>query len=245
MKASENTVLITGGASGIGLALAKKFLALGNTVLITGRDRRKLEGVRQQHPEVGIFSCDLALQEGLDALVLYVEQHYGKLNVLVNNAAVQYAYDLMEEPGLLFRTEREIATNFTAPVKLTGMLLPTLIHNPGAAVINVSSGLFIAPKRSAPVYCATKAALHSYSKSLRYQLEDRGIKVFEIIPPLVDTPMTAGRGSVSISAERLAEIFFRDFTRNIYESYIGKSRLLKWISRLTPALADRLMKNGT
>lgn len=243
MKVSGNTVLITGGSSGIGLALAKRFLKHNNTVLITGRDEEKLAMVKQQHPELDIFCCELADHRALNSLADYIQQNYPGLNVLVNNAAVQYQYSFQVEDNSM-KIDYEVKTNFIAPVKLTNLLLPALAAQQSAAIINISSGLFLAPKRSAPVYCATKAALHSFSKSLRYQLETTNVKVFEIIPALVDTPMTAGRGKGKISSEQLANEFFRNFSADRYESYIGKTKLLKLLSRLAPGLADRLMKNS-
>jgi uncharacterized oxidoreductase len=118
------------------------------------------------------------------------------------------------------------------------------LKNKNSAVVNVSSGLFIAPKKSASVYCATKSAIHSFSKTLRYQLEESGIKVFEIIPALIATPMTEGRGKSKLSPEQLTEEFIRNFKSDKVESYIGKTRLLKFINRLSPKLADKIMKNG-
>ena len=190
------------------------------------------------------FAGDLTEQSALDELRLFLEQHHPGLNTLVNNAAVQYNYSFVQEPDILAKTDYEIGTNLSAPLKLTGMLLPLLLQNKNSAIINVSSGLFIAPKQSAPVYCATKSAIHSYSKALRYQLENSGVKVFEIIPALVDTPMTAGRGKSKISPDQLTEEFYNDFSKDRFESYIGKTNLLKLIHRISPNLAVRMMKNG-
>jgi uncharacterized oxidoreductase len=244
MKSSGNTVLITGGSSGIGLALCKKFLIEENQVLITGRNKEKLASTKRQFPEIDTLHCDLSQSDSLTELAQHIERDHPKLNILINNAGVQYNYHFMDEPEFIHKTEYEIATNFTAPVKLTGLLLPVLQKKSDAAIVNVSSGLFLAPKKSASVYCATKAAMHIYTKTLRYQLEDSGIKVFEIIPSLVDTPMTLGRGKSKISGEQLAEEFFRNFRDDKYESYIGKTKILRLVSRLFPKVADRIMKNG-
>ena len=122
--------------------------------------------------------------------------------------------------------------------------MPLLLKNNNSALVNVSSGLFIAPKKSASVYCATKSAIHSFTKTLRYQLENTNTKVFEIIPALVETPMTAGRGKSKITTEQLTDEFFRNFKADKFESYIGKTKLLKLINRLSPKLADRIIKNG-
>ncbi|GMU95074.1 SDR family oxidoreductase [Ignavibacterium album] len=203
-----NTVLITGGSSGIGLALEKRFLAFNNKVIITGRDKAKLEQIKNEFPEITIFAGDLSDE---NSLVLYVERQHSNLNILINNAAVQYNFNFIDEPNSNHKIDYEISTNSTAPVKLTSLLLPLLLKNKNSAVINVSNGLFIAPKKSASVYCATKSAIHSFSKTLRYQLEEKGIKAFELIPALVETPMTAGRGKLKIAPDELVDEFFKNF----------------------------------
>jgi uncharacterized oxidoreductase len=122
--------------------------------------------------------------------------------------------------------------------------LPVLLRNENSAIVNVSSGLAISPKKSAPVYCATKAAIHNFTKAFRYQMEGTNVKVFEILPPIVETPMTEGRGKNKISSEELVNEFMNDFKKNKEESYIGKSKLLKFINRISPKLSDRILKNG-
>lgn len=244
MQITTNTILITGGSSGIGLALAKRFLSLNNTVIITGRDEKKLTQLKNEIPNLITFAGDLTNEASFNALVLFIKEHYPTLNVLINNAAVQYNYHFLDEKDALQKIENEIAINLSVPIKLTTSLLPLLLQNKNGAVINVSSGLFIAPKKSASVYCATKSAIHSFTKTLRYQLESTDIKVFELIPALVDTPMTAGRGKSKITAEQLVDEFIKDLKNNRYESYIGKTKLLKFINRISPKLADKIMKNG-
>jgi short-subunit dehydrogenase involved in D-alanine esterification of teichoic acids len=244
MITTGNTVLITGGSSGIGLALAKRFLQLKNKVIITGRNEEKLQQIKTEFPGIITFQGDFTDKSALDKLVLLMEQQYSGLNILINNAAVQYNYNFADEPGLTYKIDYEISANIAAPIKLTGLLLPLLLKNKNSAVINVSSGLFIAPKKSASVYCATKSAMHSFSKTLRYQLEGTGTKVFEIIPALVDTPMATGRGKSKITPEQLSDEFLQNFNDNKFESYIGKTKLLKFINRLSPKIADRIMKNG-
>ncbi|KAB5488917.1 SDR family oxidoreductase [Flagellimonas hadalis] len=244
MKATGNTILITGGSSGIGFALAKRFLDLDNKVIITGRNKEKLQRIKALYPTIECFPGDLTDKNSLDELVFFIEQNHFDLNVLVNNAAVQHNYQFSEEQNLLYKVDYEISTNLTAPIKLTALLLPLLLRNKNSAVINVGSGLFIAPKKTAPVYCATKSAIHSFSKTLRYQLEETNIKVFEIIPALIDTPMTEGRGKSKLTPEQLVDEFMHNFRSDKLESYIGKTKLLKLINRLSPKLSDRIMKNG-
>lgn len=245
MKLTGNTILITGGSSGIGLELARRFLALKNKVIITGRDREKLQSLQDQFPELDIFTGDLANEQALNELILFITKKHANLNILVNNAAVQYNYRFTDAADLSPKINYEIAVNLTAPVKLTGLLLPLLQQQENSAVVNVSSALFIAPKQTASVYCATKAALHSFTKTLRYQLENTNVRVFEIIPALIDTPMTAGRKQSKMPPEKLVDEFLHHFKKNTYEIYIGKTKLLKLINRLSPALAQRILKNAS
>lgn len=244
MNTSGNTILITGGSSGIGLSMAQKLLALNNKVIITGRDKNKLTAIQQKMPGLYIYAGDLAWNDGIHDLVEHIRQQHPELNILINNAGVQFNYTFLSEPDLTDKIDYEILSNLAAPIKLTAQLIPTLLTNRAAAIINISSALWLAPKKSAAVYCATKAGIHSYTKALRFQLEGTPLKVFEIIPPLVDTPMTAGRGKSKMSSDELAGYIIRSLAANRYEAYIGKSRLLKIINRLIPSLAERIMKNG-
>ncbi|NCU05163.1 MAG: SDR family NAD(P)-dependent oxidoreductase [Chitinophagaceae bacterium] len=245
MKLTGNTILITGGSSGIGLELAKQFTARNNKVIITGRNKEKLKAFQQELPSLITFCGDLGVQENIDELVHFIQQHHNDLNLLINNAAVQYNYSFLSEPLLQEKISYEIATNFTAPVLLTSALLPVLLKNRNSAVVNISSGLFMAPKQSASVYCATKAAIHSYSTTLRYQLETAGVKVFEAIPPLVETAMTAGRDTSKMSTAAFANELFHKMEADHYEIYIHKAKLLKLITRIIPSVAKKMMRNGT
>lgn len=245
MKLTGNTILITGGSSGIGLELAKQFAARNNKVIVTGRDEAKLKTIQKEFPSLIIFCGDLSSQENIDQLILFIQQQHGDLNMFVNNAAVQYNYSFLIERQLQKMISYEIATNFIAPVQLTTALLPTLLKNGNSAIVNISSGLFMAPKQSASVYCATKAAIHSYSTTLRYQLEQTGIKVIEVIPPLVDTAMTAGRGKSKITTTALADEFLKKMESDHYEIYIGKSLLLKWLNRIVPSVVRGMMRYGS
>ncbi len=244
MKLAGNTILITGGSSGIGLALVKSFYELGNKIIIAARDIEKLNAIKKQLPKIDVVECDLTKQADIDGLVVFIEQHYPNLNMLFNNAAIQYNYQFLTEPSIVNKVDYEVSANLTSTIKLCGLLLPTLLKNDNAAIVNVSSGLAISPKKSAPVYCGTKAAIHNFTKAFRYQMEGTTIKVFEILPPIVETPMTEGRGKNKITPEQLVQEFMRDFKNNKLESYIGKSKLLKFISTISPTIADKILKNG-
>jgi len=136
-----------------------------------------------------------------------------------------------------------VTVNFLSPLKLIALLLPTLQNNENPAIVNVSSGLALVPKMDAPIYCGTKAGIHIFSKSLRDQLENR-IKVFEIIPALVDTAMVAGRGKGKIPPQKLVDEFIKAFKKDKYEINIGKVKLLRIINRIWPSFADKIMKRG-
>lgn len=241
MKITGNKIVITGGSSGIGLALAIAFKSKGNQILITGRDKFKLETAAALYG-FDSFQLDFNDKRQLKTFIDAVNSDYHDMNVLINNAGVQYNYHFTEEVKDA-DIEKEINVNFASLVKLCAAFIPQLRRNLNPAIVNISSGLALSPKSSAPVYCATKAAVHIFTKALRYQLEGTEIKVFEIIPPLVDTPMTKGRGENKISPEELAEEFLLAFERDNYEVNIGKVKMLRLLHRLSPAMADGMLKN--
>lgn len=241
MRLQGNKILITGATGGIGEALLMKFLALDNSVIAVGRNELKLHELARIDKYIIPFLCDVSKTEDLNNLVTFVEQKHPDTNILINNAGIQFNYHF-EEPKLLGKIEQEVAINFLAPLKLTALLLPTLNRNRNAAIVNVSSGIGLVPKKQAPVYCGTKGGIHIFSKALRYQLTQ--VKVFEIIPPLVDTEMTAGRGKGKISPEQLVEEFVSAFKKDTYEINIGKVKWLKLLNRWMPSVAERIMKRG-
>jgi uncharacterized oxidoreductase len=188
MDLSGNTVLITGGATGIGLELARQLLARGNEVIICGRRRERLEEAKTMHPALHARVANVADPRDREDLLGFVERHFPSLNVLVNNAGVQHLVDFTN-PEHLQRAEEEIAINLLAPIQLTNLFLPLLQRQLTAAIINVTSGLGFAPLARMPVYCATKAAFHSVTMSLRFHLRDTNVKVFETIPPIVTSEL--------------------------------------------------------
>jgi short-subunit dehydrogenase involved in D-alanine esterification of teichoic acids len=235
-----NTVLITGGTSGIGLALAKQFLAVKNTVIITGRSAAKLAAVRDHLPTVITELADMTDRRALEQLA----GTYGDVNILINNAAIQHNYDLADPNIPVEQIDQELDTNLVGPLVLTKLFLPQLLRKSAAAIVNISSGLAVVPKQSAPVYCGSKAALHIFTQALRWQLEGSSVRVFEVIPPLVDTAMTRGRGSGKTTPEAVVAEFWTDFARDHYEMRIGKTKLLFALHRLLPRMAERRMRGG-
>ena len=194
MKLAGNTILITGGTSGIGLAFAKKFLSEGNRVIICGRREERLADIKRAHPEIIVKTADVSVAEERVELVDWAISTFPDLNILINNAGIQLSADL-DRPVDLERVYAEVETNFIAPLHLASLITPHLKKQAEAAIINISSGLAFAPLAFMPVYCATKAAIHSLSLSLRYQLKDSSVRVFEIAPPAVDTELGHDRRS--------------------------------------------------
>ena len=243
MKLNNNTVLITGGGSGIGLALAKAYVEQGSNVIICGRNKEKLRSVKKEFPKINTVTCDITNDDNILHLVAHIKNEYPETNILINNAGIQYNYDFTDKQNHTKLIEEEIDTNLLAQIKLIDSFIPLFQNRLDAAIINVSSSLAFVPKQSAPVYCATKAAIHIFTKSLRYQLENT-IKVFEIIPPLVDTDMTKGRGKGKISTEVLAQEALKSIQRDNYEIKIGKSKALLFLQRFLPFVADKIVRNG-
>ncbi|MDY0091714.1 MAG: SDR family NAD(P)-dependent oxidoreductase [Candidatus Vecturithrix sp.] len=241
MRITGNTVLVTGGASGIGLALAKVFLENMNTVLVCGRNPIKLDQVKKQYQDIHSIQCDVSNPTDVTQMFEHVVSHYPSLNILVNNAGIQHHYDFLKDENALQKIDEEIDINFRAVARLTKIALPILVKASEAAIINVSSFLGIVPKRSAPIYCATKAALHAFSQSLRYQLQGTPVKVFEIITPLVDTDMTRGRedDTGKISPDILAREVIRNIEMDRYEIKPGRTKRVLFLNRVCPSLIQR------
>ncbi|HZI88820.1 MAG TPA: SDR family NAD(P)-dependent oxidoreductase [Candidatus Polarisedimenticolia bacterium] len=188
MQIASNTVLITGGASGIGFELARRFLQEGSTVIVCGRRKDRLEAASKAHPTLNTMVVDLSKERQRARLADWAMSEFPRLNVLVNNAGIQRRTRLLDEKRWA-PTHEELAINLEAPIHLTTLLLPHLVKQERPAILNVTSGLAFAPMSSVPIYSATKAALHSFTLSLRHQLADTPAQVIEIIPPAVNTDL--------------------------------------------------------
>ena len=182
MNLNSNTVLITGGGSGIGFALAEHLLRAKSEVIICGRHEEKLLEAQRKHPELKTRVCDVSKETQRTALFKWAATEFPRLNVLVNNAGIQRRFAI-PEPMKWKATSEEIAINLEAPVHLSALFIPHLLKQERPVIMNVTSGLAFSPMASAPIYCATKAALHSFTLSLRHQLASTPIQVIEIIPP--------------------------------------------------------------
>jgi len=192
MEFKANTVLITGGASGIGFALAERFIQAGSSVIICGRREDKLKEAQSKYPELHIRVCNVAKPAERTGLFAWVTESFPGLNMLVNNAGIQQRIELQKRPSWETLGE-EVAINLEAPIHLSTLFIPHLLKQERPAIINITSGLSFVPKANVPVYCATKSALHSFTLSLRHQLSGTPIDVIEIIPPAVDTDL-GGKG---------------------------------------------------
>ncbi|MBC8161211.1 MAG: SDR family oxidoreductase [Roseiflexaceae bacterium] len=240
MQTTNHTVLVTGGTAGIGLALAKQFHRAHNRVIVTGRNAAKFAALQAEFPAWSFEQADMSDLSALDHLA----QAYPQISVLINNAGVQYNYELPDASVPAHVISEEIQTNLIGPMYLTKRMLPQLLAKPHAAIVNVTSSLSVMPKQNAATYSASKAGLHMFTKALRWQLEETSVKVFELIPPLVDTAMTTGRGRGKISAEALATEFWGAFAADVPEIRIGLAKQLLRLHRVLPNIVEQRMRRG-
>ena len=237
MRLEQRKVLITGGGSGIGLALARA-LAPMNNVVIAGRDVPKLERVKTSLPALHILRLDVTSEAEARAALDWMADRLGGIDLLVNTSGVLH--------GQVFASEaesavgEEIAVNLLGSARLTRLALPLLRQSDDGAVVFFSSAVALGASPGAAVYAATKAAIHSLARSLRAELRDE-IKVFTILPPWVDTELAGGFGRTRMPPARVADEIMRALRRDQFETYIGRIKALSIISRLAPALADAIL----
>jgi uncharacterized oxidoreductase len=193
MKTSGNTILITGGGSGIGEALAHRFHDLGNTIIVAGRRKDALERAAAGRPRMHAMTLDIEDEASIVAFAREVVAAHPDLNVLINNAGIM-RLEAMDGPRDLADAEATVTTNLLGPIRLTNALIAHLSGRPDAALVNVSSGLAFVPLTAAPTYSATKAAIHSYTVALREVLKGK-IEVIELVPPAVQTGLTPGQAT--------------------------------------------------
>ncbi|RRJ62802.1 SDR family NAD(P)-dependent oxidoreductase [Paenibacillus oralis] len=203
MKLSGNTILITGGSTGIGLAFAERFIKAGNTVIVCGRREDALENAKEKFPSLITHVCDLNMESERVALFDWVTANYPEVNVLVNNAGIQQRFNVLtvDAKNDWSYFNKEITTNMEAPFHLSMLFAPFFTAKEAAAIINVTSGLAFTPFVIAPIYSATKAALHSFTMSLRHQLSDTSVEVIEVAPPAVNTDL--GGAGLHVQGEPL------------------------------------------
>ncbi|MDC6361508.1 MULTISPECIES: SDR family oxidoreductase [Flavobacteriaceae] len=238
MKLSGNTILITGGSSGIGLELSKRLINNQNKVIICGRSQQKLERAKAQLPQLETIQCDLSQKEQCKALAQEVMEKYPKINVLINNAALVHKVDFLTTNHIMEMAEQEVETNFLAPLRLIHFLYPQLQQNADAHIINVTTGLIYTPRADYPFYNATKAALHSFTQVFRSKTETGKVRTVEVMFPAVNTPWHKGNPpKIAISTEKAVDGMLAGLQKGRPEVRIARVKLLYKISRIAPKFA--------
>ena len=249
MKLSGNTILITGGSAGIGLALAQKFIELDNKVIITGRNAERLAAAKAITPQLETIQNDVADPAAVQALANQIATQYPELNVLINNAGVMRPKNLTGPSKDIVGLTDELDVNVAGPIRMISVLIDRLKQNRGA-IINVSSGLAWVPLQMAPIYCATKAALHSYTISLRQQLKGQGVEVIELAPPAVrteligDMPEDGGDFKI-ITTDELVDATIKGLRAGHDEIRPGQANQLYWMSRIAPGFINAQLEKGS
>ena len=241
----KNTILITGGASGIGYEFAKQ-LCKTNTVIIIGRNKQKLDKAKEELKNIHIFECDVANPNEVKALYEKISIEFPKLNILINNAGLMNKLDLQEELSYEELT-KEMNTNFNGSVYMTTQFLPLLKKQKMASIINITSALAFVPMAYSPIYCASKAALHSFTKSLRIQLKDTNIKVFEIAPSVTKTPMGdsfSEKDMKIITTKTVVDTAIKAINKGKNEIGVGQTTALKILNRISPSFALKLINKA-
>lgn len=243
MILQDKTILITGGTSGIGLEIVKKLANDNRVIVISRKGTLPAELMVGKYP-VELHHADVGHKASLELVMDKIQRAHSSLDVLINNAAVQYTPEFLSDDFNYDAIQKEIDINFTAVCHLTYLSLPLLQGSESACILNVNSGLAIAPKTGSAIYCATKSALDSFSKSLSYQLRGSRIKVQQVFLPLVETSMTEGRGTGKLKADFVANKIIAGIHNGTKINDIGKVKLLRLIDYLFPPLAARIMREG-
>lgn len=239
MKSTNNTILISGGTAGIGFEIAKLLTAKGNHVIITGRDQKRLDAAVAKLDNVTGILFDTTQEIEVDHLVSRIAADFPTLNVVINNAGLAYTYDATAGEKSWEKAAEEMNTNYISLIRLTEKLLPHLRKQEAAALVNVSSIVAIAPGLRLLTYSASKAAVHSYTQGLRLALKDTSIKVFELMPPLVNTDFSKEIGGAEngIPPLQVATEFAEAFENDTYEIHVGGTAQVYELARTSPLVA--------
>jgi len=247
MQINGRRALVTGGSRGIGLELARSFASRGAEVAICSRAAGPPTALDGFGSQIRHFTCDLSRAEGVEALARHVRTSWGAPGILVNNAGVQFNHDWAETSAddRVRWAHTELSVNTLAPMLLTALFLDDIRAADPGLIVNVTSLLALSPKRTAPVYSASKAAVRSFKQALRWQLAHLdSVRVVEVIPPMVDTGMTAGRGSKKMQPADAAERIVRGIEKGKTEIRLGVAGFVHLISRLAPPLATAILKGS-
>lgn len=235
MNLNNNTILITGGSSGLGLELSNQLLKRNNQVVICSRNMEKLNEAKRKYPKLEVIQCDITNPKSCDNLVQEITNKYPKLNVLVNNAAIANVHNFLKDETALEQLNVEVDTNFIAPIRLIKLLTPIINENHAPKIINITTGLIYAPRVLYPFYNATKAALHSFTQVLRMQTKLDPIEIIEVLFPAVKTPWHKGNPpKIAISTNKAINETLRKLEKGQVEIKIGKVKLLYVLSRIAP-----------
>lgn len=241
MELNNNTILITGGTSGFGYEFAARLLDLGNTVIITGRDQAKLDQTKMKLPKIHTFQSDVSDPEQIERLYTQVTSQFPELNMLINNAGEMRKISLHDTSIDLLNITREIEINLIGPIRMIQQFLPHFKQKKSAAILNVTSGIALLPLPISPIYGASKSGLRSYTKSLRVQLKNTGIKIFELIAPGAKTPLnnkfvsTEGYNEkMMMEPDQLIEAAIKGLQKDKYEIYPGMAGIMRIMSRIAP-----------
>jgi uncharacterized oxidoreductase len=244
MKTSENTILITGGSAGIGFAIAKQLTAKNNHVIIVGRNPERLQKAAAELTNVTAISADISYAEDVDKLVDRLVNEFPSLNIVINNAGFAQMNNLLTDSDTFEKASAEILTNYLCIVSLNEKLLPLLRKQTEAAIVNVSSVVAFVPSSVLTGYSASKAALHSYTQSLRHFLSSTSVKVFELMPPLVDTEFSAGIGGHNgIKPAVVAEELIAALETDTFEIRVGNTEQIYQLYRSAPEDAFKAMNS--
>ncbi|MCZ6693268.1 MAG: SDR family NAD(P)-dependent oxidoreductase [Bacteroidetes bacterium] len=245
MNINNTTVLITGGGSGIGLALAIALLKENAKVIICGRNQQKLDNAQLQVPELNLIQCDVVDETQVDNMIETVHSKFQGIDILINNAGIFQGYNVQNQNLPFNKIQQELAIDLEAPILLAAKFLPELLKKPEAAIVNVSSGLAYIPLTSHPVYCAAKAGLHSFTLSLRRQLKGTSVKVFELLAPLMDTELVSEvKMSGKVPPEKVAAYTVKCLKNNTYQIRPGMTKALYLMSRLAPGFMEGQVNKG-
>ncbi len=239
MKITNNTILITGGTSGFGLEFTKQLIALENTVIITGRNQAKLDETKKMFPKVHTFQSDVSSPKAITELYQKIKISFPNLNILINNAGEMRKINLHDTSIDLDNITKEIDINLSGPIRMIQRFLPHFKTQKNAAILNVTSGLALIPFPISPIYGATKSGLRSYTKSLRKQLKNTSIQVFELVAPGAKTPLNDKfakdiDSKTLMDADKLVATAIRGIEKNQLEIYPGAAKAIRILSRIAP-----------